>query len=169
MEGLETKATQRYVLARWNWQTNITDATSSIFQKEAEAASKLSKELGKEAQQFDLDQIQTAEVRRKIKSIRSLSTAALSATKLSQFLNVTSSMSDIYRYANANLVQLTTARLAEWSSARGCVPPSHIPSHATSCATVPLKLEGWFSISDSSLMSQNVFLQIIFMFPARQR
>ena len=85
------------MLARWNWQTNITDATSSIFQKEAEAASKLSKELGKEAQQFDLDQIQDAEIRRKIKSIRSLSTAALSATKLSQFLNVTSSMSDIYR------------------------------------------------------------------------
>ena len=103
MEGLETKATQRYVLARWNWQTNITDATSSIFQKEAEAASKLSKELGKEAQQFDLDQIQDAEIRRKIKSIRSLGTAALSATKLSQFLNVTSSMSDIYR---CNLLQL---------------------------------------------------------------
>ena len=97
VEGLETKATQRYVLARWNWQTNITDATSSIFQKEAEAASKLSKELGKEAQQFDLEQIQDAEVRRKIKSIRSLGTAALSATKLSQFLNVTSYMSDIYR------------------------------------------------------------------------
>ena len=91
------------MLARWNWQTNITDATSSIFQKEAEAASKLSKELGKEAQQFDLDQIQDAEIRRKIKSIRSLSTAALSATKLSQFLNVTSYMSDIYR---CNLLQL---------------------------------------------------------------
>ena len=99
-------------LSMWNWQTNITDTTKSIYKEAAAASSKLSKELKQEAQKVDLNQIQDAEVKRKIKSFRSLSTGALSPTKLSQFLNVTSSMGDIFRYVHivyiVKLVQITT-------------------------------------------------------------
>ena len=99
-------------LSMWNWQTNITDTTKSIYKEAAAASSKLSKELKQEAQKVDLNQIQDAEVKRKIKSFRSLSTGALSPAKLSQFLNVTSSMGDIFKYVHivyiVKLVQFTT-------------------------------------------------------------
>ena len=85
-------------LSMWNWQTNITDTTKSIYKEAAAASSKLSKELKQEAQKVDLNQIQDAEVKRKMESIRNLDGPTLSATKSSQFYNIKDFMSTTYRY-----------------------------------------------------------------------
>ena len=90
----------RVAVAQWQRDTNITDASRSIAKEASEAYSKLKKELSQEAQKFDPNQIQDADVKRKMERIRSLGSAALSATKLSQFLNITDSMTNTYRYSN---------------------------------------------------------------------
>ena len=90
----------RVAVAQWQRDTNITDASRSITKEASEAYSKLKKELSQEAQKFDPNQIQDADVKRKMERIRSLGSAALSATKLSQFLNITDSMTNTYRYSN---------------------------------------------------------------------
>lgn len=97
---MKRAAFQRSAFANWDKNTNITDVSKSVDKEAAEALSKLTKELGQEAQKFDLNQIQDADVKRKFESIRSLGSAALSGTKLSQFLSVTESMTNTYRYAH---------------------------------------------------------------------
>ena len=86
--------------AKWDRDTNINDVTKANYNKAAVAGGKLDQELSQEAQKFDPNQIQDADVKRKMESIRSLGAAALSATKLSQFLNITESMTNTYRYSH---------------------------------------------------------------------
>ena len=81
----------------WNYESNITEETKIVNQRSTEAFSKLTKQLGKEAQMFALDQIQDYDVRRKLKLMKNIGTAALPDTKLKQFINLTTSMSEIYR------------------------------------------------------------------------
>ena len=81
----------------WNYESNITEETKLINQRSTEAFSKLTKQLGKEAQMFALDQIQDYDVRRKLKLMKNIGTAALPDNKLTQFINLTTSMSEIYR------------------------------------------------------------------------
>ena len=81
----------------WNYESNITEETKLINQRSTEAFSKLTKQLGKEAQMFALDQIQDYDVRRKLKLMKNIGTAALPDKKLTQFINLTTSMSEIYR------------------------------------------------------------------------
>ena len=100
---MKRAAFQRSAFANWDKITNINDVSKSVHKKAAEALSKLSKELGQEAQKFDLNQIQDADVKRKLDIIRSLGSAALSAAKLSQFLNITEYMTNTYRYAHLML------------------------------------------------------------------
>ena len=95
----------RAAIALWQKDTNITEASRSISNEAYEAYSQQKKELSQEAQKFDLNQIQDADVKRKMESIRSLGAAALSATKLSQFLNITESMTNTYRYSHYTLIK----------------------------------------------------------------
>ena len=81
----------------WNYESNITEETKIVNQRSTEAFSKLTKQLGKEAQMFALDQIQDYDVRRKLKLMKNIGTAALPDNKLTQFINLTTSMSEIYR------------------------------------------------------------------------
>ena len=98
----------RVAVAQWQRDTNITDASRSITKEASEAYSKLKKELSQEAQKFDLNQIQDAEVKRKMESIRNLDGPTLSATKSSQFYNIKDFMSTTYRYVHkANTLSFT--------------------------------------------------------------
>jgi len=88
----------RSKVAKWDRDTNINDVTKANYNKAAVAGGKLDQELSQEAQKFDLNQIQDAEVKRKMESIRNLDGPTLSATKSSQFYNIKDSMSTTYRY-----------------------------------------------------------------------
>ena len=88
----------RSTAAKWDRDTNINDVTKANYNKAAVAGGKLDQELSQEAQQFDLNQIQDAEVKRKMESIRNLDGPTLSATKSSQFYNIKDFMSTTYRY-----------------------------------------------------------------------
>ena len=107
-ERLLTGSYIRSKAAKWDRDTNINDATKANYNKAAAAGGELKKELSQEAQKFDLNQIQDAEVKRKMESIRNLDGPTLSATKSSQFYNIKDFMSTTYRYVHkANTLSFT--------------------------------------------------------------
>jgi len=83
----------------WDYATNINEETKKKKTKSSEDYSKLSKKLGKEAQSFDLNQIQDYDVKRKLNMLKNIGTAALPEDKLSEFLDLTTSMAEMYSTA----------------------------------------------------------------------
>jgi len=83
----------------WDYATNINEETKKKKTKSSEEYSKLSKKLGKEAQSFDLNQIQDYDVKRKLNMLKNIGTAALPEDKLSEFLDLTTSMAEMYSTA----------------------------------------------------------------------
>ena len=90
------------MFAAWNYESNITDATKGPYQKEQKAYSKLEKKLGKAAKKFDLDQIQDYDIKRKLKLMKNIGTSALPNSKLTQFVELTTVMGEIYRLIHPN-------------------------------------------------------------------
>ena len=95
-------AVREMILALWNYESNITDATKVPSQKAREAYSKLEKKLGKEAKKFDLNQIEDYDIKRKLKLMKNIGTSALPNSKLTQFVELTTAMGEIYRLIHPN-------------------------------------------------------------------
>ena len=94
--------------AEWAYATNITDDTQKV-KKEANTKSELlNKKLGKEAQAFDITQIKDYDVKRKLKLMKNIGTAALNEDKLKEFISLTSNMATIY----------STAKVLEYGSSK---------------------------------------------------
>ena len=89
----------------WDYATNINEETKKKKTKSSEEYSKLSKKLGKEAQSFDLNQIEDYDVKRKLNMLKNIGTAALPEDKLSEFLDLTTSMAEMYSTAKVSHVQ----------------------------------------------------------------
>ena len=89
----------------WDYATNINEETKKKKTKSSEEYSKLSKKLGKEAQSFDLNQIEDYDVKRKLNMLKNIGTAALPEDKLSEFLDLTTSMAEMYSTAKVSYVQ----------------------------------------------------------------
>ena len=89
----------------WDYATNINEETKKRKTQSSEEYSKLSKKLGKEAQSFDLNQIQDYDVKRKLNMLKNIGTAALPEDKLSEFLDLTTSMAEMYSTAKVSYVQ----------------------------------------------------------------
>ena len=89
----------------WDYATNINEETKKKKTQSSEEYSKLSKKLGKEAQSFDLNQIEDYDVKRKLNMLKNIGTAALPEDKLSEFLDLTTSMAEMYSTAKVSHVQ----------------------------------------------------------------
>jgi len=89
----------RSTFASWNYESNITDATQKVSDRATEAASLLTKKLGKEAQKFDIAQIQNLDVKRKLKLMKNIGTAALPKQQLKEFIELTTNMGKAYSTA----------------------------------------------------------------------
>ena len=86
--------------ASWNYESNITDHNQKISLDAAKKSGLLSKKLGKEAQAFDLTQVKSEDVRRKLKlMMRNLGTSALPEAKLERFNQLVSDMGSTYSKA----------------------------------------------------------------------
>jgi hypothetical protein len=85
--------------ASWGYESNITDATQKISEASTTKAELMSKKFGREAQQFDLTQIKDKEVRRKLKLMKNIGTAALPENKLREFISLTANMGKTYSTA----------------------------------------------------------------------
>ena len=90
------------MFAAWNYESNITDTTKVPYQKAQKAYSKLEKKLGKAAKKFDLEQIQDYDIKRKLKLMKNIGTSALPNSKLTQFVELTTAMGEIYRLIHPN-------------------------------------------------------------------
>lgn len=95
-------AMREMMFVAWNYESNIKDATKVPYQKAQKALSKLKKKLGKAAKKFDLDQIQDYDIKRKLKLMRNIGTSALPDSKLTQFVELTTAMGEIYRLIHPN-------------------------------------------------------------------
>ena len=95
---LEAKAIEK-AFANWNYESNITDHNQQISLAAAKKYDLLNKKLGKEAQAFDLTQVKSEDVRRKLKLMRNLGTSALSEAKLERFNQLVSDMGSTYSKA----------------------------------------------------------------------
>ena len=85
--------------ASWAWQTNITNETK-IKKEEAQTTDNLlTKKIGKEAQAFDITKIRNRNVKRKLKSLQKIGTAALPENKLKKFISLTTNMKAIWSTA----------------------------------------------------------------------
>jgi len=109
-EAEEAMRNQRIseTFVEWAYATNITDETQK---KKKEANTKgelLNKKLGKEAQAFDINKIKDRDVKRKLKLMKNIGTAALSENKLKEFISLTSNMATIY----------STAKVQEYGSSK---------------------------------------------------
>jgi len=85
--------------ASWNYESNITDANQKISLAASEKSGLLTKKLGKEAQQFDISQIQNKDTVRKLKLMKNLGTSALADDKLKRFNKLVSDMGSTYSKA----------------------------------------------------------------------
>ena len=85
--------------ASWNYESNITDHNQKISLDAAKKSGLLSKKLGKEAQAFDLTQVKDKDVKRKLKLMKNLGTAALPNAKLERFNKLVSDMGSTYSKA----------------------------------------------------------------------
>merc|ERR1712025_1191945 len=85
--------------ASWNYESNITDHNQQISLAASKKSGLLAKKLGKEAQAFDLTQVKSEDVRRKLKLMRNLGTSALSEAKLERFNQLVSDMGSTYSKA----------------------------------------------------------------------
>ena len=92
----------RSTFASWNYESNITDATQKVSDRATEAASLLTKKLGKEAQKFDIAQIQNLDVKRKLKLMKNIGTAALPKQQLKEFIELTTNMGKAYSTAKGS-------------------------------------------------------------------
>ena len=96
---LEGKAIEK-AFANWNYESNITDHNQQISLAAAKKYSLLKEKLGKEAQAFDLTQVKSEDVRRKLKLMMSnLRTSALPEAKLERFNQLVSDMGSTYSKA----------------------------------------------------------------------
>ena len=85
--------------ASWNYESNITEHNQQISLAAAKKSGLLSKKLGKEAQAFDLTQLQGEDLRRKLKLMKNLGTSALPDGKLVRFNQLVSDMGSTYSKA----------------------------------------------------------------------
>ena len=85
--------------ASWNYESNITEHNQQISLAAAKKSGLLSKKLGKEAQAFDLTQVQGEDLRRKLKLMKNLGTSALPDGKLVRFNQLVSDMGSTYSKA----------------------------------------------------------------------
>ena len=86
--------------ASWNYESNITDHNQQISLAASKKSGLLAKKLGKEAQAFDLTQVKSEDVRRKLKlMMRNLRTSALPEAKLERFNQLVSDMGSTYSKA----------------------------------------------------------------------
>ena len=96
---LEAKAIEK-AFANWNYESNITDHNQQISLAAAKKYSLLKEKLGKEAQAFDLTQVKSEDLRRKLKlMMRNLRTSALPEAKLERFNQLVSDMGSTYSKA----------------------------------------------------------------------
>ena len=95
---LEANAIEK-AFASWNYQSNITDHNQQISLAAAKKYSLLNNKLGKEAQAFDLTQVKSEDVKRKLKRMRNLATSALPEAKLKRFQQLVSDMRSTYSKA----------------------------------------------------------------------
>ena len=95
---LEANAIEK-AFASWNYQSNITDHNQQISLAAAKKYALLNRKLGKEAQAFDLTQVKSEDVRRKLKLMRNLGTSALPEAKLKRFQQLVSDMRSTYSKA----------------------------------------------------------------------
>ena len=85
--------------ASWNYESNITEHNQQISLAAAKKSGLLTKKLGKEAQAFDLTQVKDKDVKRKLKLMKNLGTAALPNAKLERFNKLVSDMGSTYSKA----------------------------------------------------------------------
>ena len=85
--------------ASWNYESNLTEANQAVSLAAAEKSGLLTKRLGKEAQGFDVSQVQGQDVRRKLKLMANLGTSALPDEQLKVFNKLVADMSSTYSKA----------------------------------------------------------------------
>jgi len=85
--------------AAWNYESNITDATKEVHLKAQEESGLLTKRVGKEAQNYNVNLLRDEDVIRKLKQLKNLGTSALPKEKLTQFNKLTSDMGSTYSTA----------------------------------------------------------------------
>ena len=85
--------------AKWNYESNLTDANQEVSLAAEEAQGLLSKILGKEARGFDIQQIDGLDVRRKLKLILDLGTSVLPDEKLKKFKKLVADMGSTFSKA----------------------------------------------------------------------
>ena len=89
--------------ASWNYESNLTEANQAVSLAAAEKSGMLTKRLGKEAQGFDLSQVQGQDVKRKLKLMANLGTAGLPDEKLKVFNKLVADMTSTYSKAKVRM------------------------------------------------------------------
>ena len=87
------------LFAEWAFETNITDETEKIKKDANYKSEQLDKKYWKVAQAFDITKIKDQDVKRKIKFLKNIGTAALPENKLKEYISLTTNMSTIYSMA----------------------------------------------------------------------
>ena len=83
----------------WGYESNITDETQKINEASQTKFKLMTKKFGKEAQKFDINQIEDRDVVRKLKLMKNIGTAALPENKLKEFISLTAEMGKTYSTA----------------------------------------------------------------------